>query len=386
MRRRTTCSTTLRPEDRGQLVLAGRVFEVLGPATADVAALRQTLNTAEPGMFRLEYGQLMRSIDGLLRTAELPVVLDLVTDVQATGLPTRFGELAPRRPAEIALHDVGDGAAENWTVDSFGASALTGELTASVRSFAAEAATRTLTLTHNGGTVAEQTVEVSAGGRAQAAFAALDLASGANRVEVALEPGDDLAGDDRRYLAIKRPEPRKVLIVAPSTEGLGPLFTSAALETLTTLALTADVRTTPLGDPPLTDYSFVVVTDVGVLDGAQTTALQDYVEDGGRALLAAGPRSGGLATLPITGHDAAREPADGRAIAHVDRRGRRHARGSARRRGAAGRELLPRRERRTHGGRPCADVACGRDSVAARAGDGLRPRALVHIVAGPRVE
>ena len=87
-------------------MLAGRLFEVLGPATADVAALRQTLNTAEPGVFRLEYGQLMRSIDGLLRTAELPVVLDLVTDVQASGLPTRFGELAPRRPAEIVLHDV----------------------------------------------------------------------------------------------------------------------------------------------------------------------------------------------------------------------------------------------------------------------------------------
>ena len=207
--------------------------------------LRQTLNTAEPGVFRLEYGQLMRSIDGLVRTAELPVVLDLVTDVQATGLPTRFGELAPRRPAEIVLHDVTDGAAENWTVDSFGASALTGELTASVRSFAPDAVTRTLTLTQNGRTVGEQTVEVSADGRAQVTFPALDLASGSNRVEVALSPADDLAGDDRRYLAIKRPEPRKVSASSRrDAEGRGPLFTSAALETLTTLALTADVRTT----------------------------------------------------------------------------------------------------------------------------------------------
>jgi hypothetical protein len=291
----------LGPEDRGQLVLAGRLFEVLGPATGDVAALRQTLNTAEPGVFRLEYGQLMRSIDGLLRTAELPVVLDLVTDVQATGLPTRFGELAPRRPAEIVIHDVGSGAAENWTVDSFAASALTGELTASVRSFAQEAVTRTVTLSQNGRTVAEQTVEVPAAGRAEVTFPALDLARGSNRVEVELSPADDLAGDDRRYLAIKRPEPRNVLIVAQDTEGVGPLFTSAALETLTTLALTAEVRTTPLGDPPLVGYSFVVVTDVGLLDAAQAAALTDYVEDGGRVLLAAGPRSSGLTTLPVTG-------------------------------------------------------------------------------------
>jgi hypothetical protein len=282
-------------------VLAGRLFEVLGPATGDVAALRQTLNTAEPGVFRLEFGQLMRSIDGLLRTAPLPVVLDLVTDLQATGLPTRFGELAPRRPAEIVIHDVSGGAAENWTVDSFGASAVSGELTASVRSFAPETATRTLTLTQNGRAVAEESVEVPADGRAEVTFPALELASGSNRVEVALSPDDELAADDRRYLAIKRPEPRKVLVVAPTAEGRGPLFTSAALETLTTLALTADVRTTALGDPALTAYSFVVVTDVGVLDGAQATAIQDYVQNGGRALLAAGPRSGGLTTLPVTG-------------------------------------------------------------------------------------
>ena len=288
-------------DDRAQVVLAGRLFEVLGPATADIAAVRQTLNTAEPGVFRLEYGQLMRSIDGLIRTAELPVVLDLVTDVQATGLPTRFGELAPRRPAEIVIHDVTDGAAENWTVDSFGASAVSGELTASVRSYAPDSVTRTVTLTQNGRTVGEETVEVAARGRADVTFPALELASGSNRVEVALSPGDDLARDDRRYLAIKRPEPRKVLIVSPDAEGRAPLYVSAALETLTTLALTADVRTTPLGDPPLLDYSFVVVTDVGLLDAAQATAVQDYVQNGGRALLATGPRSSSLTALPVTG-------------------------------------------------------------------------------------
>jgi len=309
-------------EDRAQIVLAGRQFEVLGPATTDVAALRQTLNTAEPGVFRLEYGQLMRSIDGLIRTAELPVVLDLVTDAQATGLPTRFGELAPRRPAEIVIHDVTDGAAENWTVDSFGASALTGEISASVRSFAPDTVMRTVTLTQNGRTVGEETVEVPGHGRAEVTFPALELASGSNRVEVALSPGDDLAGDDRRYLAIKRPEPRKVLVVAADADGRGPLYASAALGTLTTLALTPEIRTSPLGDPPLIDYSFVVVTDVGQLDAAQAAAIKEYVENGGRALLATGPRSSSLTTLPVTGQTLRTNPQMGAqaniAIGEVD--------------------------------------------------------------------
>lgn len=302
-------------DDRAQIVLAGRIFEVLGPATGDVAALRQALNTAEPGVFRLEFGQLMRSVDGLLRTAELPVVLDVVTDVQASGLPTRFGELAPRRPAEIVIHDVAEGAAGNWTVDGFAASPLTGELTASVRSYAAEPATKTLALLHNGRTVAEQTVEVPAGGRAEATFAALDLASGANRVEVVLAPGDELAADDRRYLAVKRPEPRNVLLVAP--EARQSLFASAALETLTALTLRATTRASVSGDPPLTSYSFVVVADAGVLDAAQAIALTDYVQNGGRVLLATGPRSAGLAALPVTGQVLTSNPQMGARAAAV---------------------------------------------------------------------
>jgi hypothetical protein len=290
-------------DDRAQLVLAGRTLEVLGAATGDVAALRQALNTAEPGSFRVEYGQLMRSLDGLIRTADLPVVLDLVTDVQSTGMPARFGELAPRRPAEIVIHDVAMGQpAANWTVDSFAASALTGELTASVRSFATEAARKTLTLRQNGRVVASQDVDVPAGGRAQATFPALDLASGPNRVEVAVTPADELVADDHRYLALKRPEPRSVLVVAADPRGRGALFTSAALGTLAALSLTPEVKAPKdLGERPLTDYSFVVVTDAGLLGSTETAQLTDYVNNGGRVLLAAGPRSSGLTTVPLTG-------------------------------------------------------------------------------------
>ncbi len=77
--------------------------------------------------------------------------------------------------------------------------------TASVRSFAPAAATKTLTLTQNGRTVATKTVEVPAGGRAQAAFPALDLSSGPNRVEATLTPADELTADDQRYLVAEAP-------------------------------------------------------------------------------------------------------------------------------------------------------------------------------------
>jgi hypothetical protein len=289
--------------DRGQIVLVGRVFEVLGAPTGDAAALRDALNTATPSVFRVDYGPLMRSVDSVLRNADLPVVIDLVTDAQKSALPARFGELAPRRAAEIKIHDVAAGREPaNWAVDSFGGSTVTGELEADVHSFAGEAARKTLRLTLNGNTVGEQTVDVPAGGSAQAKFAALDLAPGANRVTVELTPGDDLSADDRRFLALKRPMPRSVLLIAADQRGRGALFTSAALSTLSTLALTPETKApSAFGERPLTDYSFVVVMDAGLLDASQAAALRSYVENGGRVLLAAGQRSTSLATLPISG-------------------------------------------------------------------------------------
>ncbi len=194
------------------------------------------------------------------------------------------------------------GKAENWTIDSFGGSALTGELEASVRSFAAEAAQKTVRLELNGATVAEQMVDVPAGGRAQARFAPLELKAGSNRVTVSLAPADELAADDRRFLALKRPTPRSVLVVAADQRGRGASFVSSALATLKTLALTPDVKPPArLTERPLTEYSFVVVTDAGLLGSAETAALQDYVQGGGRALLAFGPRSGSLTAVPVGG-------------------------------------------------------------------------------------
>jgi Aerotolerance regulator N-terminal/von Willebrand factor type A domain len=293
---------SLRGDDRGQLVLAGRQFEVLGAATADASVLRQALNTVEGGVFRLDYGQLMRSIDALLRGAELPVVIDLVTDVQQSSLPTRFGELAPRRAAEVAIHDVSGGKADNWTIEGFGGSALTGELEASVRSFAAADARKSVRLTLNGKTIGEQPVDIPAGGHAQARFGALELASGPNRVTVSLEPGDDLKADDQRYLVLKRPQPRSVLLVSADQRGKGALFLSSALGTLATLGLVPETRApNKLTERPLAEQSFVVVTDAGLLGAGEVAALTDYVQNGGRVLLALAGRSAGLTTVPIAG-------------------------------------------------------------------------------------
>lgn len=292
---------SLAPDDRAQLVAAGRAVEVVTEPTTDRAVLRRGLVSTRPGVFHLNFGQLTRSLDGIVRGAELPVVLHLVTDAQETGLPTRFAELAPRESAALEVHDV-SGAETNTAVESLAGSALDGELTAVVRNFRDEPVRKTLRLELNGGIVEEQALEIPASGRAEATFGALALEAGSNRVRATLTPGDDLTLDDTRIVALKRPEPRPVLLVAGDLRGESTLFAAAAMDSLEGLALdTVQTTAADLADEDLARYAFVVVSDAGALGAEDSARLEDYVESGGSLLLALGPRSASLTEVPVTG-------------------------------------------------------------------------------------
>lgn len=288
-------------DDRGQILSAGRITALLTQATPDQGVLRSAVNSATPGVFHLDFGQLMRALDGVLRGAELPVVLHIVTDAQASGLPTRFAELAPRERTELVVHRIGTDEASNWAVESLGGSAVTGELQASIGSYAASDATRTVRLELEGQLIDERQVDVPAGGHADVEFAPLSLRAGSNRVSVKLAPGDELSADDERYIALQRPSPRSVLLVSDDLRGRDTLFVASAMQTLAALVVDAQtVSSEDLEDLDLGSFHFVIVIDAGVLGGAASAALLNYVQSGGAVLMGMGPRSTSLTTVPLT--------------------------------------------------------------------------------------
>jgi hypothetical protein len=292
----------LNANDSVQLLAAGRRLQLVSERTTDTALLRRQLVTLEPGLFHIDYGQVMSALDGMLGNVERPVVLHLITDIQQSSLPTRFAELAPKRPLELRVHDVSAAGETNWTVESVGVSPTSGEVHAGVRSYADEAAEKTLVLELNGREVASKAVTVPARGSVGVDFDPPELASGSNRVRVSLSPSDDLAVDDQRFLVIERPEPQSVLVVSGDPAGRETLFLGSAIETLQTLALRVE-RVTPgaLAERGLGSYAFIVVTDAGVLADADRRLLSDYVRAGGALLMGFGPRSTGLADVPVTG-------------------------------------------------------------------------------------
>ncbi len=290
--------------DPVQVIAAGRVLEVVTGSTLDKTEARQGVRSLEPGVFFVDYGQLTRALDGVLRTAELPVVLHFVTDAQATGLPTRFADLAPAEPVEIEIHTVGE-PEPNWAVDSLFGSALTGELAATVTSHADEAEDLTLTLELDGDVVERQSLSLEPGQQAVVEFAPLSLAAGANRVQVVMTPGDALEADNLRMLALNRPEPHPVLIVSGELTGTGDTrFLTDAMGVVEGLALEPEaVTASELRDRDFDEYEFVVVSDAAVLGDADAERLGTYVEAGGGLLLALGPRSASLIEVPVTGHE-----------------------------------------------------------------------------------
>ena len=290
--------------DAAQLVAAGRVVEVLEEPTLDRDAIRRGVASLEPGPFALDYGQLMRSVDSLVRGAELPVTVHLVTDAQRSALPPRFADLAPRTPLELIIHDVSAAPEGNLSVEGLAWSPVSGDFVAGVRSYAEGAAERTVTLRLNGAVAGERRISVGSGDTAQVTFGGLELAAGGNRVTAELTPGDDLAVDDRRHLAVERPEPRPVLMVGADGRGGASPFVASALGTLAAQDYRIDpVAAAGLAERALEDYVFVVVTDAGVLEDEDAALLRGYVESGGALFMALSRRSAGLPAAPVTGHE-----------------------------------------------------------------------------------
>jgi len=285
-----------------QLVAMGRGAQPLTEPTADFASVRQRINALEPEYARVDYGELMSSVDRMLRGIEMPVTAYIVSDMQRTSMPTRFAELAAQTPLDLEIRDVSRPGEDNSAVQSASWQALSGEVSAGVRNYSAQPSNRTLVLELNGERQAAQPLTVPAGATATASFADVELASGANRVRVALEPADELAADDQRFLVVKRPEPRTILLIAAAARGRDSVFLTAALEAVNgPMTSVESISPAAIVDRDLGSYAFVVVADAGVLDDDYAAILQAYVEAGGAVLLALGPRSAGLANVPVTG-------------------------------------------------------------------------------------
>jgi hypothetical protein len=296
-----------------QIVALGGQVEILTQPIADDAQLRSAIESIQPGDGHANFGDLGRAVRSLAETVHQPIDLHLFSDMQRTAMPANFADMVLPRGAALTLHSVAPGTPlPNWTIESVEAPAelpdpkdpKLSRVRAVVAGFNTPAATKTLSLSINGKTIASRKVDVPANGRATVDFAPLDVGYGFNRCAVRIEGDDGFPGDDASVFAVRRSDPERVLFVHAAGETrpetyFGSALNAAAPSSFVVQSMAAE-QTTDI-DP--SKFAFVVLADVAALPSIFEHSLQQYVAKGGSVMIALGTHAARRAQIPLWGGD-----------------------------------------------------------------------------------
>jgi hypothetical protein len=309
----------LSERDQAQVLATGPSVRVVTNPTRDRVELRQAIDSLAPGSSRNSYGDVMEAVRSLAPDADTPIEVHLISDFQHSAMPGRFSDLTPPTAARLHARNVAGANDTNWAIESVkGSLRLAGAdkpvLEAVVAGFAAEPARRTVTLEIDGKTVASQSQEVPAMGRASFRFEGFDAPPGYSRARLILSPNDDLPQDDVRLVALDNSSPEPILFVTNDRRRRDALYYDAALRSSRAAAF--ELKSVSPGEAERLrpdDFAMVVLSDIAQLSAGYTSKLEEYVKSGGAVLVAVGPEIAARGTVPLGGQRTAPAPmSDGR--------------------------------------------------------------------------
>lgn len=328
------------------LALDSQVHALTQPIR-DSAGARAAIESIQPGDRRSSFGELARAVRLAAESARMPIDLHLFSDMQRSSLAPSFTEMVLPDNVTLVPHPVAKSGppAPNWTVENVTApvrvwgpsktAAATDKpvvpsggagrggreqrVQAVIAGYGTPAATRMVTLVVNGKTVATQAVAVPANGRATVEFPPLDVPYGFSRCEVRIDAADSLAADDGFVFSVERTDPQKVLFVHAAGDTRSPLYFGHALGAAAESAF--DLQTVSIDQATnlqLSQYAFIVLSNLPAVQTSFERDLLTYVRDGGSLFIAIGTAAAGRGRVPVFGegiqtvHDYSRELARGR--------------------------------------------------------------------------
>ncbi len=297
--------STLRPDDRGQVLAFDSQVHAMSEPTDDRAVLQAAAAAVEPTDARGSYAELARALRALAQGARMPIEVHLYSDMQKSSLPPSFTDLRLPESVRLIAHPVMTQRVANFTIENVNVpyrvySGRKIRLQATIAGYGTEAATRRVALMLNGREVELKSAEVPAGGRAAVEFLSLEAPYGLSRGEVRIEPADAFPADDRFLFSVDRQDPRRALFVYQARSPRALLYFRTALDSSLEPAFAIDPVTpeqTAGIDPG--KYAFVVLSDVGSLPQSFENSLQRYVRGGGSLLLALGRDSAARSRVPV---------------------------------------------------------------------------------------
>ena len=296
-----------RPPDHAQVMSLGSRMQVLTQPSLDSGALRTAVESIQPGDSRASFSELSRAVRALAETVHTPIELHFFSDMQKSSMPTSFSELAVPTNVALVLHPVTKELAPNWTVESVNAPGQVWDpkktrVQAVIAGFGTPAVTRTVSLIVNGKTAATKTVNVPENGRATAEFQSLDVPYGFTRCEVRIDSADSFPADDVSYFAVNRTDPHRALFVVDAGDSRSPLYFKSAIGSASESAFALDVvSTAEAAQQQLSNYAFIVLSDLISVPANFENALTRYVQNGGSVWIAEGTSAAHSARVPVFG-------------------------------------------------------------------------------------
>jgi len=233
--------------------------------------------------------------------------LHVYSDMQQTGLPSNFNDLRLNADVRLDPHPLETKDVPNYAVENVIAPRRVyangkTRVLATVASYGAPKAIRTISLELNGRTIESKQVEVPEGGRASVEFLSLDVPYGSNKGDVKIDSSDILPADDIFYFSVERADPRHALFVRDAGNDAALEYFRTALDASGQSAFAIDpstVEQTANLNP--SKYAFVVLSDVGTLPPAFENELRSYVRGGGSVLIALGRNAAVAMKVAVSG-------------------------------------------------------------------------------------
>ena len=291
-----------------QIISAGTTLQTASELSNDRAVLRNGIASIEASPVALNYSAVMSGIDQLMQADVQNYQLHFVSDFQNTAMPSRFSDLVPTgngRNYQLNLHSTAVSQQGNRAIESV--QTEQGGLSIVVRSWQAETAEVTLSVKVNNRPTQSTSIEAPGNGRISAVFDQLELEDGNNEVVVEIVDNDAVLLDNTYFYAIDRTPAAPVLLLTNEPNGrsatyLGAVFSEARDDTRNAPEFTLQTENINNFDlRRLERYRWVIIDDIGNLQGDMGTALNDYLDAGGAIFAASGERSRSLNDIPLLG-------------------------------------------------------------------------------------
>lgn len=259
----------------------------IGSDDLSLSAARGYIAALQPGLGRLDYGRIASAVSGVVKDSRLPVVVHFVSDMQKSAMPEKFADLAIDSISQLKLYSSAAPADSNISVSAqvdYAADKVA-DLTAVINNHSNAEITRKLDIVSGAGVLDTVTVEVPAGTSKVQQFTNLDTSNANGILTVTLTPNDDLSIDDSWTLAVPDGERSEISIVSGTTSSIATSYVTAAVES------DPRYRKREIAGDSLSASdagAFVIVPDASVLSDRAANRLQQYISNGGSALIMVG--------------------------------------------------------------------------------------------------